>query len=286
MTWLTISETHRDLLKAGGLETFSDFMTFQGGQVLKRLPSRMILKVTIPFQGANRNLFLKRHTGAITWGERLRAAFSGFSPSWGRKEWEVIQAFRESGIPTLTAAAAGERSDRGRRESFVMTEELEGFCSLEEWVRQHVAPPLSAVRIREKRAMIREVARIARTMHGEGFNHRDFYLCHIFVRERGDGTWDWRVLDLQRVDRRRWFRRRWLIKDLAALHFSSPSPQFTRTDRLRFLKVYLNRNVSRERDLSLIHQIQRKTDRIARHDRKLKRERRLAAGGERTVGPA
>src|SRR3972149_6827390 len=128
--WIYLNERYSELLQQNGLKQFTDFMTFSGGKVLKRLPSRTITKVD--FQDGNNiaTFFLKRHICAVRPVEMLRTLLSGFSISWGRKEWEVIETFRKCGIPTLTPVAAGEKVSILRQESFLMTEELARFQSL------------------------------------------------------------------------------------------------------------------------------------------------------------
>ncbi|MFZ5875335.1 MAG: lipopolysaccharide kinase InaA family protein [Nitrospirota bacterium] len=272
--WLFIDERYRDVLNRAGLRAVADFMAFSRGDVVKRLPTKTIVRLELESPTGRRRYFLKRHAGPVRWRERLRALCSGFSPSWGRKEWEVIRAFERSGIPTMTPVAAGERRCGRGYESFVMTEELTGFRSLETLVPARYAPPLDAAAIAEKRAMIRRVADLTRRLHGAGFNHRDWYLCHIFTRQAEDGTWPLRVLDLQRVDRRRWLRRRWIVKDLAALNYSAPPGVVTIRDRARFLKAYLDDGRALGEHRALIRAIVRKTARIRRHDARLQRNRR------------
>ncbi len=273
--WFYLNDRYSELLQQNGLKRFTDFMTFSGGRVLKRLPSRTITKVELPNGGNMSIFFLKRHMCAVRPAEMLRTLLSGFSVSWGRKEWEVIEAFRKCGIPTLTPVAAGEKVSLLRQESFLMTEELTGYQSLERFLQEYFSPPLTAEKMLAKRALIKEIAGIAKRMHGAGLNHRDFYCCHIFIRQSEDGGREWRVLDLQRVDRRRWFRSHWIIKDLAALNYSANPNIITRSDRLRFLIHYMNGIDNVRQNLSFIRQIISKTDRISRHDRKLKARRSL-----------
>ena len=71
---------------------------------------------------------------------------------------------------------------------------------------------------------------------------------------------------LARVFRPRWFRRRWIVKELASLSYSTPPNSATATDRLRFLRVYLGRDRFSAADRRLIRRVARKTGRIATHD--------------------
>jgi heptose I phosphotransferase len=249
-------------------------MTFSGGKVLKRLPSRTITKVELPNGNEINTFFLKRHIGVMGPLEMLRTLFSGFSLSWGRKEWEVIDEFRKCGIPTLAPVAAGEKVSLLRQESFLMTEELTGFQSLDRCLQEYFFPPLPAEKIIEKRVLIKELAQIAKRMHDAGFNHRDFYCCHIFIRRTENRKREWRVLDLQRVDKRRWFRRRWIIKDLAALNYSASPQIMTTRDRMRFLTHYLDGKDNVRQNLPFIRQVIIKTEKISHHDKKIQARKR------------
>lgn len=276
--WLSIAEPYKKILEQNGLIKIKDFISYEGGKVLKRLPSRTVRKIELKSRKSVKTFFMKSHKGTVSPTDALRSFFSGFSISWGRKEWDVIQAFHENGIPTLTAVAAGEEVSLFHQESFLITEELQGFQSLEIYLQTQFILPLSKEKVIIKKALIKEVADIARTMHRAGFNHRDFYCCHIFIKPGEDGKRQWRVLDLQRVDRRRWFRERWIIKDLAALNFSAPAPLISRTDRLRFMNYYLYGAGEVEQSHSFIRKIISKTNRIRQHDIKLKRKNSNVSG--------
>jgi heptose I phosphotransferase len=138
-------------------------------------------------------------------------------------EWRAIDQLRQLGIPTLTLAGIGKRgSPPAWLESFVITEALDGMISLEELTRdwRGVGDPQ---RIRLKRAFIKRLAEIARVMHSAGLNHRDFYLCHFLVRDRGWTAWtlaeplELFIIDLHRVQIRERVPERWLVKDLGGL---------------------------------------------------------------------
>jgi hypothetical protein len=77
------------------------------------------------------------------------------------------------------------------------------------------------------------------------------------------------LIDLQRLGRAHWFRRRWIVKDLAALNYSARDEFTTNTDRLRFLLTYLGVVRLDSWARRLLRAVMRKTDRIRRHDAKL-----------------
>ena len=90
------------------------------------------------------------------------------------------------------------------------------FSSNENWD----SPPPITAHDPAINQIIFQVAHIARRFHAAGYNHRDLYCCHFLIREPAAGRFDIRLIDLQRVQRRRWFRWRWIVKDLAQLAYS------------------------------------------------------------------
>ncbi len=63
------------------------------------------------------------------------------------------------------------------------------------------------------------------------------------------------LIDLQRVEHRRKFRGRWLVKDLAQLSYSAPRDRISWTQRLAFMKHYLGVRKLRPQDKRLIRQV-------------------------------
>jgi heptose I phosphotransferase len=168
-----------------------------------------------------------------------------------------IAGFGERGIPPA------------RLQSFLITDELINTVSLEDFCREWPAvPPPAAL----KRALIEKVATIAKTLHNNGVNHRDFYICHFLLelatlREpyRADRLTVY-VIDLHRVQIRSRTPRRWLEKDVAALHFSSMAIGLTKRDRLRFMKAYRGRPLRRilQEERSFWHNVERKAQALYR----------------------
>jgi heptose I phosphotransferase len=77
---------------------------------------------------------------------------------------------------------------------------------------------------------------------------------------------DVHLIDLQRVQYRRCWRHRWVVKDLGQLNYSAPPEAISRTDRLRFLKSYFQIDRLGKRERRLVRRVMAKTARIARHD--------------------
>jgi hypothetical protein len=158
----------------------------------------------------------------------------------------------------------------------LVTAGLTGYRDLKALLRS--GDPLVANGPRRRRTAT-WLADMARTLHSAGYHHQDLYLNHILVGppvataaavagEPSDVDpldVDLRLIDLGRVRRRLPLGRRWVLKDLAQLHYSSAGA--SATERLRFFVRYLGRPVSSS-DRALIRAIVKKSAAIARHTRR------------------
>lgn len=152
-------------------------------------------------------------------------------------EWLAIQKLHQLNIATMNVAAFGEKGFfPWSKQSFLVTEELQNTISLE-----HLCAPWNKQKpsFKLKLALIKEVAHIAKTLHENGINHRDFYLCHFLLDKTIPKTTLY-VIDLHRAQIRKTVPTRWLIKDLAGLYFSAMDIGLTKRDILRFIAMYSN----------------------------------------------
>jgi heptose I phosphotransferase len=199
---------------------------------------------TVEFELGGKRYFIKAHRGA-GWREVLKNYLYGRAPIVSAEpEWHAIEALRAAGIATPLVAGKGLRGrSPAYLESFVVMPALEGMISLED-LTQDWRGASGRTRVLLKRALIERIADIARTMHGAGMNHRDFYLCHFLVRDRDWAKWtpadpmELTLIDLHRVQRRAAVPERWLVKDLGGLLFSALDAGLTRRDLLRFITAY------------------------------------------------
>jgi hypothetical protein len=123
-------------------------------------------------------------------------------------------------------------------------------------------------------AVLHEVAVLVAKFHALGLAHRDLYLSHIFGDGLDTAAPQLTLIDLQRVVRLRG-RRRWLVKDLAALHHSTPEGSVSPRDRLRWFKRYLHLSIGRRnglrgrlerRERRFLHSILARARQMRRHD--------------------
>ena len=184
-----------------------------------------------------RGYFAKIHEG-VGWGEIFKNLISLRLPVISAmNELNAIAHLEEAGVATMHAVAGARHGwNPAHVKSCVVTRELTDTVSLEELAEA------GGTSVHNKRRLIASVAGMARKMHRSGMNHRDFYICHFLVK-RADleaGVDDPRVylIDLHRAQLRSSVPRRWLVKDLAGLLFSSLDTGMTRRDYLRFLRLY------------------------------------------------
>ncbi len=219
-----------------------NYLMYLKGEVRKEMKGRRTLRFSL----SDKHYYLKAHSG-IGWREVFKNLLQLRWPVIGaRNEWRAIQRLQDLGIHTMTLVGYGRQGiNPAAQRSFVITEELENTRSLEELCAQwRTQKPASTDNIKFKRALIQRIATIARVLHQSGVNHRDFYLCH-FLLDVSQGLpvvppnrMRLYLIDLHRVQLRRHTPRRWIIKDVAALYFSSMDIGLTRRDLYRFIAAY------------------------------------------------
>ncbi len=207
------------------------------GEVFKRIQNRRTFRI----ERGGRGFFIKCHHG-VGWREIFKNLLQLRLPILGAgNEWRAIHRLWELGVETMTPVAYGRSGwNPAKLDSVLITEELHNCVSLERYCEEWPNNPPSPV---VKWALIKRLARMARTMHENGVNHRDFYLCHFLLQQPWDGTEEnlhIYVIDLHRVQLRDSTPSRWIIKDIGSLWFSAMLLGLTKRDLLRFMRAYRN----------------------------------------------
>ena len=278
---LTLNRAFVDVFDSHGMLTFDALMNHSGGSVAKNLlrertttrfeltaheadaspegPTCCASRVRSRSERTPFAFYIKRHSPPPM-KEYLKPLLRLTWPILGaRNEWNALLRFHAAGIATMVPGALGE----SRGHSFLVTQAIEGCDKLSHWMDAHLVQP-RVEDLRTARGLIAEIATIARTMHGEGMHHQDFYLTHLLA-PKDDVRAGLYVIDLGRVRRHAQLSRRWIVKDLAQLNYSATHA--TPADRLRFMTAYLGRPVDAA-DRPLIRRVLRKSSAIARHSRK------------------
>ncbi len=180
----------------------------------------------------------------------------------------MIKQLSLARIPTPVIVAYSEKMFFCfERASALITEGIIGQ-SLEKFVPKVFHRGANREELLQRRRWIRQLAELIGRFHKSGFCHRDLYLSHIFIGFRNDGEPVFYLIDLARCFKPYLRKRRWVIKDLSALNYSSPARIISNTDRMRFLRAYLDVPKIDKKNKKLIYDIIKKTKRIERHNRK------------------
>ena len=182
--------------------------------------------------------------------------------SFASAECHAIRELANSGVSTPHLVACGERwGTLFERRSFLVTEEIADSQSLERRLPACFDKTMTPTVLRARRKFIRRLAEFIRRFHETGYRHRDLYLSHIFCSE----TEEFCLIDLARATRP-FLQRRFQVKDIAQLHYSSPGRHFSRTDRLRFYRTYTGRRKLQSRDKAFLRSVARKAASMVRHN--------------------
>lgn len=242
---LTTDPEFEPRLRAAGLLDFGALFTRTDLHTVKaKLAERQTLRTQLRDGTA---VYIKRYP-------RLKSNLFSNAPTPARREWLALQFLNHAGAPTMRGLALMEEREGKRvKRAALITLGLDAPQTLEE-----CSAGASPAR---RKAFAVELARITRLMHAAGVNHRDYYFVHIRVGA-GDKLF---ITDLNRADLRKVVPERWIVKDLAALHFSAPTG-VTSTDRARFMRTYTGKPLRESR--ALIKAIARKAERMDSHTRK------------------
>ena len=169
-------------------------------------------------------------------------------------EADAIRLLMDAKLPTVPLVAAGRLND-GR--GFLITDDLKDYADAEVAVRNGL--PFEAV--------LDATADLAGRLHAHGLHHRDLYLCHFYVHV---GTTA-RLMDAGRVKPLpTWFRRRWVVKDVAQFVYSVRKLDVRTTLVDDWLARYAAVSGTAI-DASFRRAIERKVAAIGRHDTQLKK---------------
>lgn len=200
------------------------------------------------FEIGGKGFYIKKHfecgLGAV-----LDELFHLRKPHIGaRHERSVLDRLHSIGINTMKVVAFGQDGNTlANQRSFLITEELTKVASLEDICVQWPKKKATAA---FKKALLSEVTRIARTLHENGINHRDFYLCHFLISISGQQAearekqqFKLFLIDLHRAQQRHRVPFRWRVKDIGGLYFSAMDIGLSRCDLFRFIRLYTGKSI-------------------------------------------
>ncbi|NLX13217.1 MAG: hypothetical protein GXY44_06115 [Phycisphaerales bacterium] len=234
---------YESVLAALGLDSLDAVFAWSAGQRMDK-PGlegwRQRWRITLP-DGLGYG-YLKRFTHPPFRRQAQRWLSGAGRLSTAGIEWRNARQLADAGIAAAEPIAFGqEMAGVWERRSFILLGEVAGQ-SLERWLPVHLPAAERDPYKQARRKRLDRLAHFVARFHHAGFVHRDLYLSHIFMDAAGAdeaGEGKFRLIDLQRVFRPRWRRRRWVVKDLAALNFSTPPERVSARERTHFICRYV-----------------------------------------------
>jgi heptosyltransferase-2 len=259
-----------DYIAALGLTSIDAVFSFDTGKNLAKsnlapFRSRLQFEIDSSQSLPPTTVFLKRYdkppilvqlTHWLTHRRRISCASCEVNP---------IRELPAAGVCTPKVIAYGwQWGALFEKRSFIITEKIPDAEALERRLPDWFNNPPTTENLKLKRDFVTRFAAFIKRFHQTGYCHRDLYFSHIFYRT--DGIFC--LIDLARAFKPAVLHRRFLIKDIAQIHYSAPAAHFSRSDRLRFYLAYTARNRLAARDKAFIRKVLAKTNRMAKHDRK------------------
>ncbi len=265
----------------------------------------MVTRRTIRFTENGKAYFAKVHFG-VGWWEIFKNLLQGRLPVISAaNEWHALRHLAGTGIDTLEPVLYCKSGwNPARIRSCIITRALDNTINLDDLLHKKTddgnfsdgsksgsndgsksgsnsgsndgsksgsnSPLTSHVTSNAKRKLIIKIAEIARGMHTQGMNHRDFYLCHLLLDQTTQQGSKLFLIDLHRAQLRRRVPARWRTKDLGGLLFSALETGLTQRDILRFIRAYLpegtSLRASLSRDRSFWKRVQRRATKLYLQD--------------------
>jgi heptose I phosphotransferase len=261
-----VDKDYEDVLRELGFCSLEAIFSYTGGKNLhkKDLPSyRNRIEITTP--SCKKKLFLKRFINPPVFVQLKNFLCQKRRISLAGAELKPIFYLQKKDINVPKVAAFGQKwRNTFECKSFIITEQILDSDSLESRLPDcfYMGSQNSFER---KMDFIKSLAEFVRKFHKTGFRHRDLYLCHIFYNHQDN---IFTLIDLARVFKPLLLSKRYLVKDLAQLFYSSPFEYVSKSDRLRFYLYYTGRGKLSLKDKKFISRVLKKVNEMANHDEK------------------
>ncbi|MBN1796778.1 MAG: lipopolysaccharide heptosyltransferase II [Sedimentisphaerales bacterium] len=261
-----IEKNYIENFKQAGLTDFDKIFSFKAGENLKKenlagFRSRRKFRLN----ENSSDLYLKRYNKPPLDVQLDKWLCNHWSTTCGQFEFNAADKLNKAGTNTAKVVAFGWENDLiFEKRSFIISEQIQNAVSLEQKLPVYFDEPDSKENLIKRRNFTVKLAEFIKRFHATGFRHRDLYLCHIFCDDNENFT----LIDLARAFKPILLVDRFQIKDISQLFYSAPAKYFSRTDRLRFYKIYTGHKKLTGRDEEFISAVLSKVKQMARHDRK------------------
>ncbi|MBA7696946.1 hypothetical protein ES703_105603 [subsurface metagenome] len=193
-------------------------------------------KFTVRFGGVERGVYFKQYLCRSAWDfikHLVRA-------SRARRAFKATLVLEKNGFEAPVVVAMGEcKSSFFDRENFLVTLEVENAKQIYQFIPDN-PENLAKERLQDKRELIRAFGRTVGRMHARGIFHGDLKLVKQLARQEKNG-WRFFFIDNERT-KKFYILPPWLrLKNLVQVNMHR-TPCLTNSDRMRFLKAYLQEN--------------------------------------------
>jgi len=180
-------------------------------------------------QGDYVSVFLKRQENhnAKTWQHPIKGV-----PTFAR-EMENILEYQKHQIPTLTPVFFAHRRVQGKDQAMLVTESLEHYQSLEDWIQhwQQQAWPNKP----QREQILTELARVLALLHEHQLQHNCLYPKHLFMQWTPGACPSIKLIDLEKT--RPKATQKAMLRDLSSLYRHLGTRRIR--DQISFLRHYL-----------------------------------------------
>ncbi|NLW86183.1 MAG: hypothetical protein GXY38_04865 [Planctomycetes bacterium] len=219
-----VAQPLRSLLIKHRLDSLDGALAFEAGSDLDKpgLGHRRRTKAQFTDDDGGTHVFFIKRYGKERLRDRLKRRLEGGKASGPAGiEYANIVAANKLGVTRMRAVAWGQSRDAGYLVVSAVAGEALSRQDDEFWRKQNQDAAAASV-------LGGELASLAWRLHEGGYCHRDMYACHIFLCGPSESGNDLSLIDLARMFRPRWRKRRWRVKDLAELHSSLPTEWLAR----------------------------------------------------------
>ncbi|MBN1344105.1 MAG: hypothetical protein JXQ73_15575 [Phycisphaerae bacterium] len=242
----------RQLLRAKGLRSYDDFIDCREGDPVwsRSITKTYRLTCDDPETQGTLGLYLKKY---VYPKRRWRFLFRRDKPSIESRNYAALRECLGPVVPDVVATGRRRRWMM-LHDAFILTDELADCVQLDEYAETHwKGAPSERQRARQD-SLIRITAELVRRMHAAHFYHVDLQWRNILVHF-GESPKQVRAffIDAPRGGYRYlWFRRsHGVFRDLSSLE-KGARRYLTRTQRLRWFKLYAGRSRLTRNDRGLI----------------------------------
>ena len=201
-------------------------------ETIKRGPNRIVYRAKLP-QGT---VYIK-HFLVPSFREKWR--------QWvrrGKSRNEAKRAFAlaAQGVLTIEPIALGEvRRRKLLYDNYLVSPEISGAVPLDEFLSIAFPSESSVQNCKIRQSLIRELAKLTARLHNAGAVHQDFHAGNVLVKKLPFGWLELAIIDLDALRFRQTLSWNEACKSLAQLNHGF-TWRSSRSERLRFLSVYLN----------------------------------------------